>query len=364
MTEHPDSEHDPAQSNHGHEDSKSSHLRSVFIWGGIAVAGLLAASIWWPNLTERTKFFTANLLNLVIALAVVAQALIYRRQRDIMRGQWRVMKGQGKAMQDQLEAMREQYAAEKDFMKLQIHNLSDQSDVMEASYELSKQSIRQNEQTVKAMQGQLTAMERQEQAMRDQAKLMDRSLVFGTRAYVGVHSVTFEPQRKRIILQVENIGRVPAKDIQVIVELMIRIPDHLMPPPAPDGTRRGWEFREGVRPSNPGGTPLGEWELRIPWVHPYGRTKLFPGSLRIGIVIRLGEVLYLTPQQYDAITAGHAMVFVRGIITYSDGFHKGKKTEFAFRYYLRDDLWISLPETGFEKYTTEPEQPDSDYNPN
>jgi hypothetical protein len=84
MTEKPDSDHNSKQPYDGHSNRKSSHLRWVFIGGGIAIAGLLVAAIWWPNLTERTKFFTENLLNLVIALAVIAQGLIYRKQWDVM----------------------------------------------------------------------------------------------------------------------------------------------------------------------------------------------------------------------------------------------------------------------------------------
>jgi hypothetical protein len=85
----PDSDHDSAQADGGHNDGKLSHLRWVLIGGAIAIAGLLIASIWWPNLTERTKFFTGNLLNLVIALAVIAQVLIYRVQARIMERQLR-----------------------------------------------------------------------------------------------------------------------------------------------------------------------------------------------------------------------------------------------------------------------------------
>lgn len=91
MIEKENTNHDSSKTN-GHRNSEPSYLRLVFICGGIAVAGLLVASIWWPNLTERTKFFTGNLLNLVIGLAVIAQVLIYRKQRDIMQNQWIAMR--------------------------------------------------------------------------------------------------------------------------------------------------------------------------------------------------------------------------------------------------------------------------------
>jgi hypothetical protein len=98
VAENPDSDHDCAHTNNGHGNTEPSHLRWVFIGGGIAITGLLIASIWWPNLTERTKFFTGNLLNLVIALAVIAQVLIYRKQ-------WRVMQNQTRIMNESVNVM-------------------------------------------------------------------------------------------------------------------------------------------------------------------------------------------------------------------------------------------------------------------
>jgi hypothetical protein len=85
MVEENETNHDSEDANNGHQNGEPSYLLWVFIAGGIAVVGLLAASIWWPNLTERTKFFTGNLLNLVIALAVIAQVLIYRKQWGAMK---------------------------------------------------------------------------------------------------------------------------------------------------------------------------------------------------------------------------------------------------------------------------------------
>lgn len=219
-------------------------------------------------------------------------------------------------------------------------------------------------------QGQLVAMQSQEraqyqslEAMRDQAKIMDRSLVLGTRAYVGVHSIVFDPHKQRIFLHIENIGKVPAKISNVTIELIIRVPDHLMPSD-PFGNRKGWGLKEGLRPPVIGEPELLDyWELRIPTLHSYKGAKLFPGSLKIGIMIRLNEIFYITPEYYETITAGRAKMFVRGLIEYSDGFHRGKKTEFAFRYYLSDDIWIVIPDTGFERFQTDPEKPDSDYNP-
>ena len=73
--------------NGSQDDVAHSYLWLVILSGAVAVLGLLLASIYWPNLSERTKFFTGNLLNLVIALAVIAQVLIYRAfKREQCRG--------------------------------------------------------------------------------------------------------------------------------------------------------------------------------------------------------------------------------------------------------------------------------------
>jgi hypothetical protein len=288
-------------------------LRRIATTALIGFLGIAGIAVFHPSLSERWKFGTDMTLNLLILFAIAVQAYIYS-------GQWQSM----------------------------------------------KDSLERTDRVIDKMEDQLKAVDDQAEIMRKQAETMDQSLVFGTRAYVGVHSIVFNPHKKRILLQIENIGRVPAKDIEVIIELMIHIPDHLMPPPAPDGTRRGWELkpsREQVV-ANVDPAIFDYWELRIPWLNPFGRTKLFPGSLKLGVVIRLDEIFYITPAQYQSITAGNAKMFVRGMIRYSDGFHSGKRTEFAFRYYLKDDLWIAIPETGFDLFQSEPEKPDKDYNPN
>ena len=70
--------------NNRDSNAMSSELLWVFMGGGIAIVVLLIASVWWPNLSERTKFFTGNFLNLIVALAVIAQGLIYRKQWAVM----------------------------------------------------------------------------------------------------------------------------------------------------------------------------------------------------------------------------------------------------------------------------------------
>ena len=78
-------DYNTGETDNGRRNSEPSYLGWLFVCGWIAVGGLLVASIWWPNLTQRSKSFTGNLLNLVIGFAVIAQVLIYRKQPDTMR---------------------------------------------------------------------------------------------------------------------------------------------------------------------------------------------------------------------------------------------------------------------------------------
>jgi hypothetical protein len=90
-----------------------SDLRLLLIIGGSAILCLFVVSLYWPNLSERTKFFTGNLLNLVIGIAVIAQVLIYRKQWQVMERQWQAVKEQTKAMRDSF------YVAERAYLALE-----------------------------------------------------------------------------------------------------------------------------------------------------------------------------------------------------------------------------------------------------
>jgi len=63
----------------------------VYIIGTWAFISLLLISIFAPHMTERLKFFVTTLWVLVTAFAVIAQAIIYRKQWQIMQQQWEAM---------------------------------------------------------------------------------------------------------------------------------------------------------------------------------------------------------------------------------------------------------------------------------
>ena len=97
MSEEGNTNNNCQNANGSQGDVARSYLWLVVLGGVLAVLGLFLASVYWPNLSERTKFFTGNLLNLAIALAVIAQVIIYRVQARIMERQLRATELAAKA---------------------------------------------------------------------------------------------------------------------------------------------------------------------------------------------------------------------------------------------------------------------------
>ncbi len=254
------------------------------------------------------------LLQLLLFFAVAVQAGIYGWQLWVMRRTLREITRQADALDNQVSAAQGQLTA---------------------------------------MQGQLSAIERQESVMKNQARTMDAALVLGTRAYVGAHKPRLERETRRIFFYIGNVGKVPAKDIMVVYELRVAIPRQFVKDRQP---RKFW----GTMAQDPE-----HWTLRVPFMNSFGeRTKLFPG-LQIELMIGLGagEQPYIGDAEYTLIMQGHAETEIRGEIKYSDGFHSGKISDFAFRYFALDDIWI--PQTIDKSFEVQPdpEKPDRDYNP-
>jgi hypothetical protein len=90
----------------GHDDGGSlGYLQGVCIAAIWVFIVLLLVAIFWPNLSERTKFFTGNFFNLPIAFAVIAQVLIYRKQWQVMERQWEEAKTQAEKATEQMGFM-------------------------------------------------------------------------------------------------------------------------------------------------------------------------------------------------------------------------------------------------------------------
>jgi hypothetical protein len=87
MVEKKQARSDAQDAEHGENNGIPRYLRGVFIAGAWGVVSLLLTAIFWPNLTERMKFFTSTLWILVTTFAVIAQVVIYRKQWQIMERQ-------------------------------------------------------------------------------------------------------------------------------------------------------------------------------------------------------------------------------------------------------------------------------------
>jgi hypothetical protein len=79
---------------------------TLWILGAILLPGLIVGVLFIVSkylgiTSDPVSFVTGNLLNALIFLAIVAQAIIYRKQ-------WEVMQAQAKKMHEQLDAIKEQ----------------------------------------------------------------------------------------------------------------------------------------------------------------------------------------------------------------------------------------------------------------
>jgi hypothetical protein len=203
---------------------------------------------------------------------------------------------------------------------IQAYIYRQQWEVMDAQWDAMRQGLSRTDKVIEKMEAQLVAVKEQAEIMGKQAKSMDQSVVFGLRAYVGVRSITLDLQKKRIFLEIGNTGKVPAKNIKVQILLRVEIPEEFRKP-------EPFHFVEVQTGSD------------------YGNTKLFPDTLPIKFVIRLDEDPMIA-SRLDLIAAGHARMIIRGNINFMDGFHSDKNTPFAFRYFLRDNLWSPYPVRG------------------
>jgi hypothetical protein len=281
------------------------------------------------------------ILNFALFAAVLIQAGIYWKQFRKMEATLGEIKNQGKTLRhqaiaalSQARSMREALIASEKAEEKRLLAMQGQWEAMDLTLDEQRKLVAQNERAVKAAE--------------KNAKTMDRSLVLGTRAYVGVHSVGNDFKMRRILLYIENVGKVPAKDLYVITELRIEMPRSLL---ADRELPKGWMSA----PNDPG-----VLRMQIPFLNSYGKfTKLFPGGLKIEIVIPL-ITEYFPNEVLNLIIDNRVPINLRGQVKYSDGFHSNKTTEFFFHYSIYQRMWLAQPIHEPFVYT-EPEKSDEDY---
>ncbi len=166
--------------------AKSSGLQWIIIGGCVATAALLYISIYFPNMTERVKFFISSFLSLLVLMVIILQAIIYKRQAGYMRDQWKAMNIQAGTMEQQLAAMRD-------------------------SLEETRKMGDQNERAVRAAERNI--------------EIIQESTIYAQRAYVSV--TRGEVAGDMFFLVIENSGHTPANDVEIgaIAEIREQPPD-------------------------------------------------------------------------------------------------------------------------------------------
>jgi hypothetical protein len=257
------------------------------------------------------------ILTIFLVIGVFVTAAIYYKQLKKMEEAVRVAAKQGETMEGQLTAMQDQL----DAINKQEGHLATQA----------------------------AAAKTQSEVMARQTTIMDKTLVFGTRAYVGVKKLGADYRGRKIHLIIENVGRVPANNIQIMLEFRVQILRTLLPLTQPP---TGWHAK-GYDPDC--------WGKTIPFLHAYGkRTKLFPGQPLD--VITFIEPYHLARSEIMLVELGEGVrVRIRGEIRYSDGFHRDKVTHYDFRYLGGE--WIPQQLDDPRGLYGDQYKPDTDYEP-
>jgi len=127
------------------------------------------------------------------------------------------------------------------------------------------------------------------------------------RAYVGVASLKADLTGRRVVILIENVGQIPAKEIRM-------------------------QLREVRR--KPGEPSSGSITLR-------NYDQIFPGSLKMRAILPLDRV---GPTEVTDILEMKEILYVSVTLQYDDGFGE-QKTSFFFEYIPPpNEDWIAVPE--------------------
>jgi hypothetical protein len=158
---------------------------------------------------------------------------------------------------------------------------------------------------------QRQVMNSQREVMHDQVQLTEKSLRVSERAYVGVASLTANLAQGEILITLENLGKVPANNISVQA----------------DAYWANWATRN-LEPF-----PHEDFDA--------GEVKLFPGSLKMRVVVPMRK--FNTEEISAMRDSKNGSLFVVGIIQYEDGFGYADITKFNFKYTPPpNDNWIAV----------------------
>jgi hypothetical protein len=155
-----------------------------------------------------------------------------------------------------------------------------------------------------------------------QAKIMGDSLMVSNRSQMDVDSIemTTDDNLETVVLKIGNIGHVPADEIRVWVTAFYQVFKNYHKP------------LNGARPKHQQGY---FWD--------FGRSKLFPGKLRITLYVPIHKHF---AKELAIINAGRARFIVQVKILNKDGFGF-YESEFAFRFTVQTGTkpakWLIYP---------------------
>lgn len=183
----------------------------------------------------------------------------------------------------------------------------------------------------KLMQRQLLAMRRGLgqtrniiKATNESVEIARRSLRIGTRAYVTIHSIEADLKARRIFIAFENIGRVPAENLKIFLEMATSIPKV-----------RKWFTTKLDRN--------------------YGVNSLSPGNFKAEFGIEIEQ--YLTTAEISLVSKQEGFLTVFGYAEYDDGFETGQRSHFALTYYAKDNKWSPHPVWSEDDSKTDDQKP-------
>ena len=157
--------------------------------------------------------------------------------------------------------------------------------------------------TLGVITAQAIIYQQQRKIMDQQVQQSERSLRISERAYVGVASITPDFDGKEVLIVIENIGKVPARNVNVEA--------HAYRQPAEQLSTSTKSFSGSTKYFDAGGV------------------QLFPGSLKMPVVIPMPN---MRPEEAKGILARTDIFYVAGTIKYEDGFGGFDRTNFAFKY--------------------------------
>jgi hypothetical protein len=199
-------------------------LRRIFVVGGILLAVLLVVSIFAPYMSERVKFFTVNALSILVLVAIVVQAYIYRRQWETMDRQLTAFENQTAQNEWAFRANQRHANATQAQMEKQSTAMQGQLDAMERQAQLMSESLIISSSAIAVSERNAIAAELSAKAAERSVEVMRESYIATTRAYIGIRRIVIGAlvvgQIPTVTVVWHNGGNTPASRFRAVVYLI------------------------------------------------------------------------------------------------------------------------------------------------